>query len=858
MASFFYLHKIKIIRCEAQLPSGQFIPKPVDMRRSLLVFVVLCCGYALHAQKPMSIKIKDPVICYAGTENHPHYVASPQEYSKRAKGSTANLTNSAVFEVTYIGFENVPQAQAAFQEAINIWSSLLTTTVPIRIEVRWVTLAPNVLGSANYTAAFANFKGAQKLNVFYPVALAEKISGNNLNGEDPDIFANFNSNFDWHFDPNDTDVPDGKYDLTTVVLHEIGHGLGFSGTFTLAGGQGQFGLLGSGVPIVYDAFLQNNVPAPANLIATVTSPSTAMGTQLTSNSLFFNGPSGVSKIYAPGVFNGGSSISHLDESTFNETDDALMTPQIAAQERIRNPGLALEILKDLGWEMILINHFELPDSEDLDGPFTVTASIDAANGYNENSVTLHYTLNGTLFTEVAMVPQGNDTYTAFVPSQNEQRQYGYFISAENNDGAVFTNPGTLVRIKDTQFQLFNVFTAGPDTEDPIITHIKKLYVLESETELEVNAIISDNIGSVDATLEYSINDVDQDDIVMSLTAPGEDSVYTATINFTGLSNGDEIKYRIIAIDRSSNNNQTISPQVDEYKVGIVGFASAQATYQTTFASEERDEEFFGEGFAVSTPDGFESRAIHSEHPYESGAGSANDERELIYQLRIPITVASSDAFIRFDEIVLVEPGATGSVFGDPDFFDYVIVEGSLDQGETWEPLAAGYDARDNGSWLTRYNSNVNSQGNSLAVGIPSLYKPRQINLLNTFDAGDQILIRFRMHIDELASGWGWAIDNLAIQSVITGVENTTLETGISVYPNPATEKIIVEAEGNASSKFSVELLTMQGQKIYEANAQVANGKMEHTIAASQLSAGMYLVRISNGTKSAVRKVIKIN
>jgi Secretion system C-terminal sorting domain len=826
------------------------------MRRSLLVFVALCCGYALHAQKPMSIKIKDPVICYAGTENHPHYVAPPQEYLKKAKGNASHLTNSTVIEVEYIGFENVPQAQAAFQRAVDIWSGLLTTSVPIRIQVRWVTLAANVLGSANYTAAFANFKGAQKLNVFYPVALAEKISGNNLNGDDPDIFANFNSNFDWHFDPDDTNVPAGKYDLTTVVLHEIGHGLGFSGTFTSASGQGQYGLLGSGVPIVYDAFLQNNVPA--NLIATVTSPSAAMRTELISNSLFFSGPSGVSKIYAPGVFNGGSSISHLDESTFNETDDALMTPQIAPQERIRNPGLALEILKDLGWEMIHINHFELPDSEDLAGPFTVTASIDAANGYNENSVTLHHTLNGTLFTEVAMVPQGNDTYTAFVPSENVERQYGYFISVENDDGAVFTNPGTLVRLKDTQFQLFNVFTAGPDTEDPIITHIKKLYVLESETELEVNAIISDNIGSVDATLEYSINDVDQDDIIMSLTAPGEDSVYTATINFTGLSNGDEIKYRIIAIDRSSNNNQTISPQVDEYKVGIVGFASAQATYQTTFASEERDEEFFGDGFIVSMPDGFESRAIHSEHPYESGAGSANDERELIYQLRIPITVASSDAFIRFDEIVLVEPGATGSVFGDPDFFDYVIVEGSIDQGETWEPLASGYDARDNGSWLTRYNSNVNAQGNSLAVGIPSLYKPRQINILNTFDAGDEILIRFRMYIDELASGWGWAIDNLAIQSVITSIENTTLETGISVYPNPATEEIIVEAEGNASSKFSVELLTTQGQKIYEANGQVANGKMAHTIAASQLSAGMYLVRISNGTKSAVRKVIKIN
>lgn len=825
------------------------------MRRSLLVFVALCCGYVLHAQKPMSIKIKDPIICYAGTEDHKHYVAPPEGFLKNAKRNALHLTNSTVIEVTYIGFENVPEAQAAFQRAVDIWSSLLTTTVPIRIEAHWTTLNAGVLGSANYTGAYANFKGAQKLNVFYPVALAEKITGRELNGGGPDIFANFNSNFDWHYDPDDEDIPSGKYDLTTVVLHEIGHGLGFSGTFTVAGSQGQFGLLGSGVPIVYDAFLQNNVPTPANLIATVTSPSNTLATQLTSNSIFFNGPSGVSKVYAPGSFNGGSSISHLDEFTFNNTNDALMTPQIASQERIRNPGLALKILNDLGWDIIHVNHFALPDTEDLDGPFTITANIDADHGYDAGSVTLHHTLNGTTFSEVPMTAQGNDTYTAFVPSQNVARQYGYFISVENNAGAVFTNPGTLVRIKDSQFQLFNVFTAGPDTEGPIITHIKKLYLLESATELEVNAIISDNIGSLNATLKYSINDEEQDDIAMTLTDPGEDSVYTATIHFSGLTNGDEIKYQIVAVDNSSRHNETISPEEDEYKVGIVGFASAQAAYQTTFASAERDEEFFGEGFIIDKPEGFSNRAIHSEHPYTSGAGFANDERNLIYQLRIPIIVASSNAFIKFDEVALVEPGASGSVFGDPDFYDYVVVEGSNDQGETWVPLAPGYDARANNTWLSKYNSNVTSQGNSLAVATPALYKPRQINLLNTFDAGDEVMIRFRMYIDELASGWGWTIDNLAIQSVITDVENTS-EASISVYPNPATEKIVIEADGNGSSKFSVQLLTLQGQKIYEGNGQVEDGKIMHTIAASQLSAGMYLVKISNGTKSVVRKVMK--
>lgn len=830
------------------------LPKPVDMRRSLLVLIMLCFGYALQAQKQMSIKIKDPVVCYAGTEDHPHYIAAPDEYLRKSgRANKANATNATVIEVTYLGFEGVPQAQAAFQRAVDIWASILVTSMPIRIEARWVPLASGVLGSANYTAAYANFKGAQRLNVFYPVAIAEKITGTELNSNQPDLFANFNSNFDWHYDPDDPAIPSGKYDLTTVVLHEIGHGLGFSGTFTISGSQGSYGLLGTGVPIVYDAFLQTDLEE--NLIETFESPSTSLNTQLTSAALFFNGHSGVSKIYAPPTFNGGSSISHLDEFTFNNTPNALMTPQIASQERIRNPGIARNILNDLGWEMVYIDHVALPHQEDVNGPYPITATLGADNGYDQASVTLHYTLNGTSFTDVPMTHQGNNVFTANIPGNGIARQYGYYISAKNNDGATYVNPGIIVRVQQPQIQNINVFATGPDTENPIITHTKKLYLLDTETELVINAEISDNIGSLETVLEYSINGGAQQSMALTLTAPEEDSIYTATIHFSGLVNGDEIKYRIVATDNSSNHNQSVSPKEDKYTVPIIGFGEPQTMYSNTFSDPELDLDFFGEGFSITTPDGFTSRAIHSEHPYITGNDFENNERNIIYQLRIPIVVANSAATIKFDEIALVEPGNPGSVFGDSDFFDYVIVEGSADEGETWEYLLPGYDARSINAWLTRYNSAVDAEGNSTATGNPQLYRSREINMLQTFDAGTEILIRFRMYIDQLAVGWGWTIDNLAIQTVITGTEQA-LDAGLHLYPNPATNQIQIELDSPTSGQYTIELLSLQGQKLYLANARAVGNKLVHTIAASQLAGGMYVVKISNGSTSAVRKIIK--
>src|SRR5690606_24816502 len=83
----------------------------------------------------------------------------------------------------------------------------------------------------------------------------------------------------------------------------------------------------------------------------------ALLTQFTSNDLYCNSPLATAEnggsnppTYAPSTWNGGSSYSHWDESTFNGTVNALMTPQIGAGEAIHDPGpLALAFMEDMGW-----------------------------------------------------------------------------------------------------------------------------------------------------------------------------------------------------------------------------------------------------------------------------------------------------------------------------------------------------------------------------------------------------------------------------------------------------------------------------------------------------------------------------
>jgi hypothetical protein len=137
-----------------------------------------------------------------------------------------------------------------------------------------------------------------------------------------------------------------------------------------------------------------------------------------------------------------------------------------------------------------------------------------------------------------------------------------------------------------------------------------------------------------------------------------------------------------------------------------------ASYSTDFTNAGAD--FFNSGFAITQPVNFTSGSLNTEHPYKS---PDVDDKTLNFSsvLRHPVKFDASGMVISYKELVLVEPGAEGSVFGFSDFYDFVIVEGSNDFGKSWFGLVDGYDSRYIPSWETAYNSLLDGQ-NSTFVG----------------------------------------------------------------------------------------------------------------------------------------------
>jgi hypothetical protein len=132
------------------------------------------------------------------------------------------------------------------------------------------------------------------------------------------------------------------------------------------------------------------------------------------------------------------------------------------------------------------------------------------------------------------------------------------------------------------------------------------------------------------------------------------------------------------------------------------------------------------------------------------------------------------ANVEFDEIAIVEPGDPGTEFGDSAFWDYVSVEASLD-GLVWTPLD-GWDAGAYPEWLSAYPN----------APSPSLFRPRSLDLTQFYSPNDVVLLRFKLYADSYVNGWGWVIDNLAIQvGAPTDVAGTVPKMSLAQnVPNP--------------------------------------------------------------------------
>lgn len=258
------------------------------------------------------------------------------------------------------------QRLIAFQHAANIWGRLVASAVPIRVNAQFnpltCTTSSAVLGSAGPNTVYRGFTGAPVASAWYLASLANALSGSDLDPTTDDMNATFNSNIGtagcldssgWYYGL-DSNPPSGKIDFVAVLVHELGHGLGFLTFVNLNSGNKFLGY--------DDAFMLNledhgatpaDYPSMSNAQRVTASTHTGslhwVGAKVRAASGMLSGGNVGDhvKMFAPNPQQPGSSVSHWDTTL---TPNQIMEPSYTSA--LHRPVLELPLFRDIGWKLL--------------------------------------------------------------------------------------------------------------------------------------------------------------------------------------------------------------------------------------------------------------------------------------------------------------------------------------------------------------------------------------------------------------------------------------------------------------------------------------------------------------------------
>lgn len=668
-----------------------------------------------------------------------------------------------LFKVTYQ--EDMPnEAKDAVNYALLLWQELITSTVPIVVNVSWRAQGDDgALASAGPSYYLLENSVYDIPQHYCPISIKNRIKHVDQLPLRRDIAVTINSDNDFYFG-TDGDCPITQHDLVSIVLHEIGHGLGFTSTAKkaekdvtadsvfLRGALGWDEKIGS----PFDYFIEDGYEQKLMNSDVYENPSRKIFEAFVGNNLYFGGT--LSKaandgkhvpIFAPRKWDDGSSISHLNEASYLGGDpNSLMTPQINMGEVIHSPGLiTLAILGDMGWNHLWINHVPNKDTEDLETPIRIIAGIQSDSALTEDpTLNFRYAQDQNYSkTPMAFDPESGLFYSD-IKLNGTEVDIDYFIQATGSENRVYTNPS------DSVESPYTIHT-GTDLTAPTIAHTPVEYIFSNQKELILLYQADDNmqLGLLETEMWFDNIPIDS----ISYIPQGE-TVFFTQPTFGNITSFQAFQYRFVATDSAAAQNKTYLPAEGVFSLRIEPIYAPVTHYTNGFTVDDPD--FILDGFTVGLVDGFADATLGTPHPYANNGFAI----EYYAYLRQQIIVQPGTT-LSFDEVVLVEPGEDGVQYPSNDFYDFVTIQASKDQGKTWFSIAGGWDSTANSDWKKAYNDNMDGS-NSTTVGTPALFKNRLISFDESENLlpNDIIMIRFYLHSDPNAVGWGWAIDNLTI------------------------------------------------------------------------------------------------
>lgn len=284
---------------------------------------------------------------------------------------TAGLNGS--LRARFVG--SVPaDVQGVINAALAQWDAALVTPSPITVDVYWECFNnPGILGFAGPLDIYQS----TDTGFIFPAAVAHTLENSDLNGPTSEIEMGLNAELsssnscsfatdEWYISSSNSTPGSNQIDLYSVVLHEIGHGLGFLGSAQDPDGVGPITPRVSFPRFIYDSFVTvGNTP-----LLDTNNPNS----HLTQGNLFFDiGGGTLHDVYAPNPFRNGSSFSHFSFAFQGSDPGVLMTPALGpGQVRRALDAPVLGVLSQQGWDVVPRAVAPLVTANGSDGKITIS------------------------------------------------------------------------------------------------------------------------------------------------------------------------------------------------------------------------------------------------------------------------------------------------------------------------------------------------------------------------------------------------------------------------------------------------------------------------------------------------------
>jgi hypothetical protein len=498
-----------------------------------------------------------------------------------------------------------------FNKAAEILNTIFQINQPVKVNAEFnpLTCTPTsaVLGQAgpeNY-----QFQNNGSDFTVYPDALYNQLQNADIDSSKAEINATFNSNLDsgtclggktWHYGYSDG----GRFStaLLPVVLHEIMHGMGF---LSLLNSSGASGAEVGGVQVfdIYTRMLKRQSSGIFLKDMSQTDRASAIvsdgdlvwsGNKVNAKSADYSaGTNGGSvRIYAPSSYSPGSSVGHFDSLL---SPNEIMEPSYT--EFLDNPGLATQLLEDIGWT---VNHGNTAPTlnvisdqtldEDTDRNIILSGSDPENDSLTFSLVTATDSLNAsisgtTLILDPAADYNGSGSVTVQVSDGNltDSTSFNVTVVAVNDRPVIATIPDQSLD-EDSQLT-FNVSATDVDSGNLVFsigTAEAQLGALLTGEQLTLDPVsnyygqgtvevqVSDGSLVASTTFNVTVNAVNDVPVFAEIADVALAKGGSSVVNLSASdADNDPLSFSIVSVidelNASVTNNQLSLAPADSYE-----------------------------------------------------------------------------------------------------------------------------------------------------------------------------------------------------------------------------------------------------------------------------------------------------